>query len=197
MSHLWMKLACHLQSPLEIGSQVVNNLVPVHYPQWGLLAQIMKIQGWGELFQAPYWSHWGSCSLSQYHDAESQSCAKRQLAGKARGCRKSGVIWWGGSAEASVILGPWEVIPPVEVSGSAEELVTALVMILASGLGTPEPRGEPPPQQQQAGWHEWLPRSGLSPPVPTWVSHSGGGDPSLSEIRGRKVALVGRQNFWA
>ena len=35
------------------------------------------------------------------------------------------------------ILGPWGVIPPVEVPGSPEELVVAPMMITASGLLNP------------------------------------------------------------
>ena len=71
-------------------------------------------------------------------DTESQSLAVRQSAGRARGYRKSEVIWQGGNARAPMqILGPWAVIPPVEVPGSSEEVVVTLVTIVASGLGTP------------------------------------------------------------
>ena len=54
-----------------------------------------------------------------------------------QGCRKSGVIWQGGSAGAPMIWGPWGVIPPVEFPGFPEELVVTPVMIVASCLGTP------------------------------------------------------------
>ena len=70
-------------------------------------------------------------------DAEFMSLAMRQLAGRSRGCRTSGMIWQGGGGRAPTrVLGPWRV-PPVEVSGSSDELVAASVMMVASQSGTP------------------------------------------------------------
>ena len=61
----------------------------------------------------------------------------QQLAGRFRECRKSGMIWQGGGATAPAkVLGPRE-LSPVEVPGSSDELVAALVVMVASGVGTP------------------------------------------------------------
>ena len=73
----------------------------------------------------------------------------RQLAGRFRGCRKSGVVWKGGDARPPMqVLGPWGVTPhagpgtlgsypPMVVPGSSDEFVAAPVMMVAFRLGTP------------------------------------------------------------
>ena len=49
----------------------------------------------------------------------------------------SGAIQWGGGAGApEKVLGPWGVIPPLEVPGSSEKLVAAPVMMVPSGSGS-------------------------------------------------------------
>ena len=122
-------------------------------------------------------------------DAETQSLAARQSAARARGCRKSGVtrevpvpepLWSSDLGEFSPSGGPRF---PWGAGGCPSDDCNIQIRDSRS-----------PEEQWHAGWYKWPSGSQLSPPVPEYVSHSGEGDPSCSEIRGRKVMLVRRQD---
>ena len=141
----------------------------------------------GKLCQAPYWSHWRSLSVP-VPDAESQSLAERQSAGRAMGCRKSGVIQWGGSAGGPMILEPWSVIPPGEeilhFLKSEGEWSCLLGDKTVGGreIHAVKGRGNLPVQ-----WHLTFPESaqalGRSPPCTTfWYSHRGCLPPHLAPL---------------
>ena len=129
MSCPWMKSARCLQYTSVIGTQEVNNLVIGTRSLYANLSEglthILKIWGWRQTLPGSLPEPFEESFSILLSDAECQSLAKRQLALRARGCKKLGVIQWGCSAGAPMILGPWEVIPPLEVPSSPEELVVA------------------------------------------------------------------------
>ena len=142
MSHPWIKLARHLQSPSEIGCQVENSLVTMTRPLWATLIQELWLMSWksdggGELHWVPSQNYPQSNSLPEF-----QTLSPGHLLLGSWLVDSGGAEILGWCSEVVVLEPPqrsWALgrYPQVEVQGSSDELLAMPVMMVASGPGTP------------------------------------------------------------
>ena len=100
--------------------------------QWGVLAHVLEIQRRGWTSSDPLSELSKELLYILVPEVESSSLAERHSGGRAKGCKRSGVIWQGARVPTSV-LWLWGVAHP----DSPEGLVVTPMITATSTSGTP------------------------------------------------------------